>query len=75
MPKINQGVVLETPIPLPPSEEQQRIVETIDRIVPLCDDLSSLIAESNEHGERLFKAALEDVTGSERDCASIEVAS
>ncbi len=75
MPKINQGVVLETPIPLPPSEEQQRIVETIDRIVPLCDDLSSLTAESNEHGERLFKAALEDVTGSERDCASIEVAS
>jgi restriction endonuclease S subunit len=30
MPKINQGVVEELPVPLPPLSEQQRIVAELD---------------------------------------------
>ena len=36
---ISMDLILSFPIPLPPIEEQQRIVETLDRLLPLCEVL------------------------------------
>ena len=33
------GLLRKTQIPVPPIEEQQRIVEYLDRLLPLCDEL------------------------------------
>ena len=35
--------VMEMYIPLPPLEEQQRIVEKIEQLLPLCNDIDTLI--------------------------------
>ncbi|MCM1144418.1 MAG: restriction endonuclease subunit S [Blautia sp.] len=40
IPGIDRKVILNLPIPLPPIEEQQRIVERLDTLLPLCEDLS-----------------------------------
>ena len=39
MPKINQTIVRETFIPLPPLAEQKRIVAKIEELLPLCERL------------------------------------
>ena len=39
MPKINQGIVSATLIPLPPLAEQKRIVARLEEILPLCERL------------------------------------
>ena len=39
MPKINQGIVSATLIPLPPLAEQKRIVAKLEEILPLCERL------------------------------------
>lgn len=32
-------------IPIPPIEEQQRIVDKIEQLLPLCDDIEQLVNE------------------------------
>lgn len=39
MPKINQSIVSQTLIPLPPFAEQKRIVSKIEELFPYCDNL------------------------------------
>lgn len=39
MPKINQRIVLDTLIPLPPLDEQKRIVAKLEELLPLCERL------------------------------------
>lgn len=39
MPKINQSIVSQTLIPLPPLAEQKRIVAKLEEILPLCERL------------------------------------
>lgn len=36
---LKKSGLIEQPIPLPPIEEQQRIVEILDKLLPLCDGL------------------------------------
>lgn len=40
---INQEILKNTPIPIPPIEEQQRIVDKLDRLLPLCESLEAMI--------------------------------
>ena len=39
MPKINQGTVRNTLVPLPPLAEQKRIVARLEELLPLCERL------------------------------------
>ena len=39
---LNDTSISNLMIPIPPIEEQQRIVEKLDRLLPLCDNLSAL---------------------------------
>jgi type I restriction enzyme S subunit len=45
MPKINQGVVVNMPIPIPPAAEQARIVARIDQLRGLCSNLRQRLTE------------------------------
>lgn len=41
---INQEILKNTPIPIPPIEEQQRIVNKLDQLLPLCEQLEKMVA-------------------------------
>ena len=43
MPKINQAIVRNTLIPLPPLAEQKRIVAKLEEILPLCERLKGAV--------------------------------
>lgn len=49
---ISQDKMSSIPLPLPPMEEQKRIVEKLDKLLPLCDQLEELV-ESGEMVEEL----------------------
>lgn len=60
MPKINQGILCNAPIPLPPLAEQHRIVAKVDELMPLCDQLEQQLSQA-EHGSRgLLEAVLQE---------------
>jgi type I restriction enzyme S subunit len=59
MPKINQSIVSNTLIPLPPVNEQKRIVEKIDKLMDYCNSLEQSIEESKQESEKLMKAVLQ----------------
>lgn len=40
---INQEILSNVEIPIPPLEEQHRIVEKIEQLLPLCDDIENLV--------------------------------
>lgn len=60
MPKINQGVVLRTLVPLPPLSEQKAIVEKLDELMAYCDSLEESIKNSQSQNEMLMQAVLKE---------------
>ena len=60
MPKINQGVVLNTLIPLPPLAEQQRIVAKLEELMQTCNELEASIKQSVAYNERLLQQVLRE---------------
>jgi type I restriction enzyme S subunit len=69
MPKINQSTLTALPIPLPPLEEQNRIVEKVDALLTLCDELEASLAAAElcrfRALEALIHEALEPVEATE----------
>ncbi|MCX5538094.1 restriction endonuclease subunit S [Paraburkholderia sp. CNPSo 3076] len=66
MPKINQGVVVNMPIPIPPAAEQARIVAGLDQLRGLCTDLRQRLAERRTRQARLAEAMVEQATTAAR---------
>jgi type I restriction enzyme S subunit len=60
MPKISQGVVLNTPIPLPSLAEQHRIVARVDELMKLCDELEARITTTSTTRCQLLEATLKE---------------
>jgi type I restriction enzyme, S subunit len=60
MPKINQGIVTKTLIPLPPLAEQHRIIAKLDELMQYCDKLETSIKESQSQNELLLQQVLRE---------------
>src|SRR5690554_3664545 len=60
MPKINQGVVNNTLIPIPPLAEQQAIVDRVEKLLFMVDELEKQVSERKEQSEQLMQAVLRE---------------
>jgi type I restriction enzyme S subunit len=58
MPKTNQSELRRVVVPLPPLDEQQRIVATIDRLIDVCDTLETQLNRQQTLGAELLDAVL-----------------
>jgi len=59
-PAINDTQFLKAPFPLPPLEEQKRIVSKVDQLMHLCDELESRLNRSKKDSEMLMQAVLHE---------------
>lgn len=60
-PNISQQIIKEFPFPLPPLNEQQRIVEKVEHLLEKIDEAKRLIAEQLNHYEINRNTILEDI--------------
>jgi type I restriction enzyme S subunit len=60
MPKINQGIVSNTLISLPPLPEQKVIVAKVEKLLALCDQLEHEISQNQSRAEQLMQAVLSE---------------
>lgn len=60
MPKINQGVLLSLPLPLPPEDVRAHVVERLDAQLQLADELASSLEKGASHLEASFRSALRE---------------
>jgi type I restriction enzyme S subunit len=59
------STVVAHPVPVPPMDEQKRIVAKVDQLMALCDELEARQTKKRETGARLTKSALEALTSAE----------
>lgn len=62
-PNLNVGKIKETLIPVPPIEEQSRIVSKLDQFMAQCDQFSVQLRSANTVAERLAIASVASITG------------
>lgn len=60
-PAINDGQLYEGLVPLPPSNEQKRIVAKVEQLMALCDELEARQQKRREGRVRLNNAALDQL--------------
>ena len=58
-PAISDSEFWECPIPVPPPEEQRRIVAKVGELLALCDELEARQTAAREHRTRLVRSALD----------------
>lgn len=61
MPKINQNIVNNLLVALPPLKEQKEIVSIIEKLFAICDQLEEQINSSKENVDMLMKTVLKEV--------------
>ena len=61
IPGINRDNVLTLAFPLPPANEQKRIVAKVDELMVLCDELESSLSKSQTDCDRLMEAAVSEI--------------
>jgi type I restriction enzyme S subunit len=61
MPKINQKTLKSLPIPVPPLEEQHRIVVKIKRLMDLCEILDQQIDAATGKQTEILNAVMAQV--------------
>ncbi|MCA1560958.1 MAG: restriction endonuclease subunit S, partial [Acidobacteria bacterium] len=57
-PRVNVATVKGYPIPLPPLDEQHRIVARVDELLALCDRLEAQLTNAQTESSRLLEAVL-----------------
>jgi len=60
MPKINQEIVLNTILPLPPLAEQHAIVEKIESLMKSVEELETQVQERKRYAEDLLQSVLRE---------------
>jgi len=55
---INLGILEQVNIPLPPLDEQKRIVAKVDQLMTLCDQLEQQLNQSYSDAEKLMQATV-----------------
>ncbi len=75
LPHMTKGGMEKHPVPLPPLAEQKRIVETLDRLLPLFDRLNENVNQKSKRGEQLLEAVLNNVAEDIPDQMPAQVAS
>ncbi len=60
MPKINQGVVINASLPIPPIDEQSAIVERVGKLMGMIDKLEKQVSERKEQSEMLMQSVLRE---------------
>lgn len=63
MPKINQKDVMDLIIPIPPLNEQKRIVAKVNQLMQICDELEASITQAQKDSELLMHAVLQEAYG------------
>ena len=58
MPKINQGILVNVPIALPPLAEQHRIVAKVDELMGLCNRFERQLTDVDVQSRGLLEAVL-----------------
>ena len=61
IPKINQAELNKILIPVPPLEEQKRIVAKVDQLMALCDELEAGLVQAQTDGGKLMEAVVHHV--------------
>jgi type I restriction enzyme S subunit len=61
-PAISDSEFWECPIPVPPPEEQRRIVAKVGELLALCDELEARQTAVREHRVRIVRSALDHLT-------------
>src|SRR5256885_12458450 len=61
---LSMGNIAKFPIPLPPLEEQKRIVAKVNQLMALCDELETKLRQTEAVSEKLMKAAVRDLLAS-----------
>lgn len=57
-PSLSMETIRKVRIPIPPLEEQKRIVEKVDSLMQLCDELETKIEKSKKYSEKLMESIL-----------------
>jgi type I restriction enzyme, S subunit len=59
MPKISQTILLNALVPIPPAEEQRRIIAKLDEILSICNELDQNIKRATQIQTRLLEATIQ----------------
>ena len=68
-PNISREKIINTVVPLPPIEEQHRIVAEIDRLMARCDELEKLRTDRNQKRTTVHTAAIDRLLKAQDDRA------
>jgi len=61
MRNVSRECILKMPVPVPPLQEQRRIVAKVDQLIPLCDELEAGLVQAQTEGGRLMEAVVHHV--------------
>ena len=60
-PAINDGKLYKGLVPIPPFEEQKRIVAKVDQLMALCDELEAGLVQAQTDGGKLMETVVHRV--------------
>jgi type I restriction enzyme S subunit len=61
MKNISRGVIISTPVPLPPRAEQERIVAKVDHLTALCDQFDAAARRSGHRASSLVESIMRGI--------------